>query len=89
MARSCAPPSLPDCLLPLTRFLRAAAGAAPVLDACGVAGGHRPPDGAFGGIYVNTSHAKLGDAGSKVLPVMPCGTTWAAVSAATVGSVCG
>ena len=66
-------------------LLRAAAGAAPVLDACGVAGGHRPPDGAFGGIYVNTSHAKLGGAGSKVLPVMPSGTTWAAVSAATVG----
>ena len=83
-ARAHRPPS-PDCLLPLTRFLRAAAGAAPVLDACGVAGGHRPPDGAFGGIYVNTSHAKLGDAGSKVLPVTPSGTTWAAVSAATVG----
>ena len=66
----------------------AAAGAAPVLDACGVAGGHRPPDGAFGGIYVNTSHAKLGDVGSKVLPVMPSGTTWAAVSGATVGLLC-
>ena len=44
--------------------------------ACGVAGGHRPPNGAFGGIYRNTSHAKLGDAGSKVLPPMPTGIKW-------------
>ena len=35
-----------------------APGAAPVFDPCGVAGGHRPPDGPFGGIYVNTSHGQ-------------------------------
>ena len=34
-----------------------APGAAPVFDSCGMAGGHKPPDGGFGGIYVNTSHA--------------------------------
>eukprot|EP01047_Picozoa_sp_COSAG01_P003932 COSAG01_NODE_123_length_25210_cov_348.799434_17_plen_180_part_00 len=57
-----------------------APGAAPVMDVCGVAGGHRPPNGAFGGSFVNTSHAKLGDAGSKVLPPMPSGTVWKAGS---------
>ena len=51
-------------------------GAAPVIDACGVAGGHRPPDGPFGGIYVNTSHARLGDMGSQVLPPLPSNTVW-------------
>jgi hypothetical protein len=43
-----------------------------------MAGGHKPPDGGFGGIYVNTTHAKLGDAGSKVLPKAPSNTTWMA-----------
>lgn len=52
--------------------------AAAVFDSCGMAGGHRPPDGGFGGIYVNTSHAKLGDAGSEVLPKAPSNTTWSA-----------
>ena len=37
-----------------------APGAAPVIDACGVAGGHRPPDGPFGGVYVNTYANKIG-----------------------------
>jgi hypothetical protein len=55
-----------------------------VIDACGVAGGHRPPDGAFGGIYVNTTHAKLGDLGSEVLPAMPSGTAWKAGSTVEV-----
>ena len=53
-----------------------APGAAPVFDSCGVAGGHKPPEGSFGGIYVNTSHAKLGDLGSKVLPKTPTGVEW-------------
>jgi len=47
-----------------------------VFDSCGVAGGHKPPEGSFGGIYVNTSHAKLGDLGSKVLPKTPTGVEW-------------
>ena len=34
-------------------------GSAPVFDSCGMAGGHRPPQGGFGGIYVNTTHAKV------------------------------
>ena len=55
-----------------------APGAAPVFDSCGMAGGHKPPQGGFGGIYVNTSHAKLGDKGTEVLPKAPSGTTWAA-----------
>eukprot|EP00656_Telonema_subtile_P018076 TRINITY_DN19740_c0_g4_i1.p1 TRINITY_DN19740_c0_g4~~TRINITY_DN19740_c0_g4_i1.p1 ORF type:complete len:386 (+),score=67.28 TRINITY_DN19740_c0_g4_i1:61-1218(+) len=55
-----------------------APGAAPVFDSCGVAGGHRPPEGSFGGIYVNTTHAKLGDYGSRVLPKAPSGTSWKA-----------
>jgi len=53
-------------------------GNAPVFDACGMAGGHKPPDGGFGGIYVNTTHAKLGDKGSLVLPAAPSGTVWKA-----------
>ena len=61
-----------------------APGAAPVMDPCGVAGGHRPPSGAFGGIYVNTSHAKLGDFGSKTLPPAPSGTSWKAGSVVEV-----
>ena len=59
-------------------------GAAPVMDACGVAGGHRPPNGAFGGIYVNTTHAKLGDFGSKTLPSTPSGASWKVGSAVEV-----
>jgi hypothetical protein len=57
-----------------------APGAAPVFDPCGVAGGHKPPDGGFGGIYVNTTHAKLGDHGSTTLPEMASGTVWKAGS---------
>ena len=55
-----------------------APGAAPVFDSCGMAGGHKPPEGGFGGIYVNTSHAKLGDAGTEVLPKTESGATWSA-----------
>ena len=53
-------------------------GYAPIIDPCGVAGGHRPPKGPFGGIYFNTSHASLGDYGSVVLPAMPSNTSWKA-----------
>jgi hypothetical protein len=46
---------------------------------CGAADDwHKPPDGGFGGIYVNTTHAKLGDSGSKVLPKTASGATWKA-----------
>jgi len=55
-----------------------APGAAPVMDSCGVAGGHKPPQGGFGGIYVNTTHAKLGDHGTAVLPAHPTGVSWKA-----------
>lgn len=55
-----------------------APGAAPVFDSCGMAGGHRPPQGGFGGIYVNTTHAKLGDKGTQVLPRTASGATWKA-----------
>jgi hypothetical protein len=59
-------------------------GNAPVFDSCGMAGGHAPPDGGFGGIYVNTTHAHLGDKGSVVLPVHKTGTTWTAGSVVEV-----
>lgn len=49
-----------------------------------MAGGHKPPDGGFGGIYVNTTHVKLGDAGSQVLPSAPSNTTWRAGEAVEV-----
>ena len=55
-----------------------APGAAPVFDSCGMAGGHKPPQGGFGGIYVNTSHAKLGDKGTEVLPKTPPQAKWTA-----------
>lgn len=64
-----------------------APGSAPVLDACGVAGGHQPPDGGFGGIYVNTTHAKLGDKGTEVLPPMPSGVVWKSGSVVEVSWV--
>jgi hypothetical protein len=43
-----------------------------------MAGGHKPPDGGFGGIYVNTTHAVLGDKGTDVLPATPSGASWKA-----------
>lgn len=61
-----------------------APGSAPVFDACGMAGGHKPPDGGFGGIYVNTTHAVLGNKGSEVLPAMPSGVLWASGDAVEV-----
>ena len=57
-----------------------APGSAPVFDPCGMAGGHKPPQGGFGGIYVNTTHAKLGDRGTEVLPESASKVIWAAGS---------
>ena len=61
-------------------------GSAPVLDACGTAGGRIPGQGAggFGAVYQNTTHAKQGDLGSRVLPHTPSGTTWKAGSTVEV-----
>lgn len=63
-----------------------APGAAPVFDACGVAGGALEQAGAdSAGIrYKNTSHAKQGDTGSEVLPEAPSGTIWTAGELAEV-----
>lgn len=54
-------------------------GSAPVIDPCGSAGGRLPGqgDGGFGAQYTNTTHAKVGDRGSK-LPHTPSGVTWKA-----------
>lgn len=61
-------------------------GSAPVLDACGVAGGRRPGQGIGpnGASFENSSLASLGDLGSK-LPPMPSQATWAAGAEAEVG----
>jgi hypothetical protein len=50
------------------------------MDSCGMASGHLPPTPKqnFGGQYVNTSHAKVGDKGTEVLPPAPSGTRWSA-----------
>ena len=57
-------------------------GSAPVFDSCGRAGGHLPPalsgKASFGGVYINTTHAKLGDDGSKTLEAAPSGVVWSA-----------
>lgn len=57
-----------------------APGSAPVYDSCGLAGGRsrRLGNGDFGADYVNTTHAKQGDAGSVVLPKHDSGTVWTA-----------
>ena len=43
-------------------------GSAPVIDACGSAGGRLAGQGAggYGAQFVNTTHAKIGDLGSRV-----------------------
>jgi len=56
-----------------------APGSAPVFDACGRAGGACSPTPGHGE-FVNTTFAKFGDYGSKVLPKMPSGAVWAAGS---------
>jgi hypothetical protein len=66
-----------------------APGTAPVFDSCGVASGHRGlrpllHGETLGGQYRNTSHTKLGDAGSEVPPAMRFGTVWQAGSTVTV-----
>ena len=62
-----------------------APGAAPVFDACGKAGGTFVNDEGPGvAIFHNTTFAKGGDLGSKVLPPAPSGTIWTAGEAAEV-----
>lgn len=67
---------------PLTCVFAAHRGSAPVFDSCGRAGGHAPPalsgTASFGGVYINTTHAKLGDDGSKTLEAAPSGVVWSA-----------
>lgn len=55
-----------------------APGHAPVIDSCGSAGGRIPGqgDGGFGASYVNTANARLGDLGSRTLPVHDTGVQW-------------
>jgi len=62
-----------------------APGSAPVIDACGTAGGRVPGQGpgGYGAEFVNTTHAQLGDLGSE-LPHMPSGVTWRAGSSVDV-----
>merc|ERR1711920_603597 len=57
-----------------------APGYAPVIDSCGSAGGRIPGQGkgGFGAEYVNTTHAKIGDLGSKTLKPFSTGVKWAA-----------
>ena len=55
-----------------------APGYAPVIDSCGTAGGRLPGQGSggYGAGYVNTTHSKIGDLGSKTLPVRDTGVVW-------------
>lgn len=55
-----------------------APGYAPVIDSCGSAGGRLPGqgNGGYGAAYVNTTHAKVGDLGSKTLKAAPTGLQW-------------
>mmetsp|Transcript_31562 Transcript_31562/g.87000 ORF Transcript_31562/g.87000 Transcript_31562/m.87000 type:complete len:412 (+) Transcript_31562:58-1293(+) len=59
-----------------------APGFAPVIDSCGSAGGRLPGqgNGSFGAVYVNSTHAKVGDLGSQTLKPRPTGVEWAAGS---------
>ena len=72
--RRCLALSVSDSGSPLHQWR--APGAAPVYDSCGMAAGHPPPTPKlnFGGIYVNTSNAKVGDRGSEVLKPAPSGS---------------
>ena len=62
-----------------------APGFAPVIDSCGTAGGRLPGegDGGYGASYQNTTHAKVGDYGSK-LPKLPASVSWKAGSVVDV-----
>ena len=59
-----------------------APGNAPVYDPCGRAGGAGHPTPGHGE-FTNTTYAKFGDLGSKVLPKYPTGTVWEAGSSVT------
>lgn len=63
-----------------------APGSAPVIDACGVAGGrlHGQGAGCAGASFQNSSFAKMGDVGSR-LPPLDSGTVWVAGSSVEVG----
>lgn len=63
-----------------------APGYAPVIDSCGSAGGRLPGqgNGGFGAQYQDTTHAKVGDQGSKTLAPRPTGVVWTQGSLATV-----
>merc|ERR1719440_1107481 len=63
-----------------------APGSAPVIDACGVAGGRIPGQGigGAGASFQNSSVAKMGDIGSQ-LPPLHSGTVWEAGSSVEVG----
>ena len=63
-----------------------APGAAPVIDACGIAGGLHPGQGigGAGADYMNTSLSRQGDAGSK-LPAMAPQAVWKAGTLAEAG----
>jgi hypothetical protein len=56
-----------------------APGSAPVYDACGRASGGPHTTGGHGE-FTNTTYARIGDMGSKVLPKMPSGAVWKAGS---------
>lgn len=55
-----------------------APGAAPVFDPCGKAGGGQIGYGPGAAFFVNSTHSKEGDLGSKTLPPQPSGTLWKA-----------
>ena len=60
-------------------------GAAPVNDACGMAGGTVPSQAGPGeAIFNNNSFASMGDLGSRALPTAPSGTIWKAGEAVEV-----
>eukprot|EP01047_Picozoa_sp_COSAG01_P087051 COSAG01_NODE_19862_length_985_cov_1.182844_1_plen_182_part_00 len=56
-----------------------APGSAPVLDACGMAGG-TPTETHSGAQYFPTPNGRQGDLGSKMLKPLPTGTVWTAGS---------
>jgi hypothetical protein len=56
-----------------------APGSAPVLDACGMAGG-TPTETHSGAQYFPTPNGRQGDLGSKTLKPLPTGTVWTAGS---------
>lgn len=62
-----------------------APGTAPVMDACGQAGGTSPWNAGPGvAVFANTTFARFGDLGSRVLPPAPSGTVWRAGSSVEV-----